>query len=184
MTDVLDRTTFTSQPARVRLPASSSDHFRCLEFLEDEAGLLDDNRLADWLDVLHPDLTYQMPTRYVVYKGDGDGVAPGMFHFDEDRSTLQVKLGRLIRSDSAWAENPASRTRRFVTNVRVYPGAEDGSFDVTSSILLVRTREGMDFVTARREDTLAPVDGELKLKRRYILCDQTVLRTANLAVIL
>lgn len=184
MTEVLDRTTSIGTPARSRLSAGSPDHFRCLEFLEDEAGLLDDNRLADWLDLLHPELIYQMPTREVVYKGNGAGVASGMFHFDEDKSTLQVKLGRLIRSDSAWAENPASRTRRFVTNVRVYRGADAGSFDVTSSILLIRTRESMDFVTARREDTLVPIDGTLTLKRRYILCDQTLLRTANLAVML
>ena len=77
-----------------------------------------------------------------------------------------MKARRFTRFDSAWAENPPSRTRRFVTSIRVYPGEETGAFEVSSSILMLRTRDAVEFVSARRDDILVERGGELRLKRR------------------
>jgi len=49
-----------------------------------------------------------------------------MTHFDEDRYSLEKRVERL-EGDHAWTEDPPSRARRFVTNVRVRPvgGTDD-----------------------------------------------------------
>ena len=169
---------------KARIPAFSAEHFRVVEFLEEEAALLDDARLVEWLELLDADLIYRMPTRETRYMGKGDGFAKSMYHFDENKATISMKARRFTSFDSAWAENPPSRTRRFVTSIRVYPGEETGAFEVSSSILMLRTRDAVEFVSARRDDILVERGGELRLKRRTILVDQSVLRTANLAVFL
>jgi 3-phenylpropionate/cinnamic acid dioxygenase small subunit len=171
-------------PPRVRIPTGSAEHFRIVEFLEEEAALLDEARLQDWLELLDADLIYRMPTRETRYSGKGDGFAKSMFNFDENKATITMKALRLATFENAWAENPPSRTRRFVTNIRAFQTAEANAFEVSSSILLVRSRENMDFISARRDDLLADHDGVLKLRRRTIWVDQTVLHTSNLAVFL
>lgn len=169
---------------RKRFSPGETEHFRALEFLEEEAALLDDGRLLDWLELLDAELIYRMPTRETRYAGKGDGFAPAMYHFDENKATVSMKAKRLIMFESAWAENPPSRTRRFVTNVRVYPGGTSGELQASTSILMLRTRDNVEFVSARREDVLIERSGDLKLKHRTILVDQAVLQTSNLAVFL
>src|SRR3546814_16065750 len=62
-----------------------------------------------------------------------------MFHFEDDYHSMMGRIGRL-GTKSAWAEDPPSRTRRFVTNIRVAPAAKEGEYEVTSYILLARSR--------------------------------------------
>jgi p-cumate 2,3-dioxygenase beta subunit len=50
------------------------------------------------------------------------------------RSRVKQLLGK-----SAWAENPHSRTRRMITNVRV-PGADGDSIVVTANFAVYRMR--------------------------------------------
>ena len=184
-----DQTLVTTQPTQSsaqvrRFGAGTQEYFRVIDFLEDEIAILDEGRLMDWLPVLDEDLIYRMPTREIRYAGDGDGFARGMYHFDENKATITVKATRLIKYATAWAENPPSRTRRMLSNVRVFAGEVSGELAVSSSVLLLRTRDNVEFVSARRDDILVERDGVLKLKQRIILVDQSTLHTANLAVFL
>jgi 3-phenylpropionate/cinnamic acid dioxygenase small subunit len=88
---------------------------------------------------------------------------------------------------SPWAENPVSRTRRFITNVRVHRTDKDDEFAVTSSILLVRSRYDEDklgLLSAERNDVIRRTDDGFRLVSRDILADQATLGLANLAVFL
>ena len=81
-----------------------------------------------------------------------------MAHFDEDRYSLEKRVERL-EGDHAWTEDPPSRARRFVTNVRVAP--IDGSDDVEarSYLLLYRSRgddRPADLVVGRAHGPPAP----------------------------
>src|SRR3546814_18691154 len=79
-----------------------------------------------------------------------------MFHFEDDYHSMMGRIGRL-GTKSAWAEDPPSRTRRFVTNIRVAPAAQEGAYEVTSYILLARSRyepSKYSFITAQRNDLL------------------------------
>jgi 3-phenylpropionate/cinnamic acid dioxygenase small subunit len=109
-----------------------------------------------------------------------------MDHFDEDLYSLKKRVER-FETEHAWTEDPPSRTRHFVTNVRVYQGEDDGEYTVKSYLLLFRSRGDMrdpDFLSAERSDMIRRSGSEFKIAKREILVDESVLRTQNLAVFL
>jgi 3-phenylpropionate/cinnamic acid dioxygenase small subunit len=84
----------------------------------------------------------------------------------------------------AWAEDPPSRTRHFVGNVRILEQPADATVRVASNFLVYRTRlaKDEDEWVGRREDTLRKVDGRWKIAKRHIFLDQVVLTSKNLSV--
>ena len=116
------------------------------DFLVAEAEALDERRYRDWLELLTEDVRYRMPVRVTVH-GGGVSALADMSHFDEDRYTLGKRVERLS-GEHAWTEDPPSRVRRFVTNVRCAPGPAEGEIAVRSYLLLFRSRS--DPPTARR----------------------------------
>jgi 3-phenylpropionate/cinnamic acid dioxygenase small subunit len=155
-----------------------------VEFLYTEAALLDDNRFEDWLDLLTDDISYRAPVRSTVAKGDGTGFADQTCYLDDDRSSLGVRVKRTT-SPNDWAEEPPSRTRRFVTNVMVEQAGEE--LRAVSSLLLLRSRWDLhrpELISAKRHDLLRRADGGMKLARREIFVDQTNLDSPNLGIFL
>lgn len=154
------------------------------EFLQREAALVDHRRFDEWLELLTDDIVYRVPVRITRRAGVAD-VVDDMFHFDDNRQSLELRVRRL-GTGVAWAEDPPSRTRHFVTNVRAEPAA-DGEVAVSSYLLLYRSRgdDGThDLLSAERHDTLRPVGDQWRLARREAVLDQTTLGTKNLAVFL
>jgi len=154
------------------------------EFLRQEADLLDHGRFDDWLELLTDDISYRAPLRITRRRGEAD-VVDGMLHFEENKQSLEIRVRRL-GTGVAWAEDPPSRTRRFVTNVHVEPSLGK-EVAVRSYLLLYRNRgdDGThDLLSAERQDILRPVGSYWRLARRLVLIDQTTLGTKNLAVFL
>jgi len=163
-------------------------HFELVEFLEDEAHALDENDLFGWLALMAPDVQYQMPVRTTRDRIDGSEFSGGMYLFDEDITTLGIKVTRLAATQSAWAEKPPSRTRRFVTNIRVFrrPG-EMEEYRVTSSLLLTRNRYQeslLEFLSATRDDMIRRTEEGFRIAARTIYADQATIGTQNLAIFL
>jgi 3-phenylpropionate/cinnamic acid dioxygenase small subunit len=171
-----------------RVHLGDQTHWEILEFLEDESTALDDNQLTDWFQNMAPDIVYRMPVRITKDRADGSEFADGMFHFDEDYMTLGTKVMRLAATQTAWAEKPPSRTRRFVTNVRAFRlDGENEEYEVRSSVLLIRNRyqeSKLEMLSARRTDVIRRMDGALKIAARTIYPDQATMGTQNLAVFL
>jgi phthalate 3,4-dioxygenase beta subunit len=156
------------------------------DFLVLEAEILDERRYRDWLLLLSDDVRYRMPVRVTVHGGAESSTLEGMSHFDEDRYTLGKRVERLS-GEHAWTEDPPSRVRRFVTNVRCAPGQEAGDIEARSYLLMFRSRGDVrppEWVAAERRDTLRITDGTLRLRSREITVDESVLRTQNLALFL
>lgn len=169
------------------IKTSAETCWEVYSFLMHEAQLLDEHREREWLDsCCAEDILYLMPVRETRERGAGDGFSDEMFYFEEDRGSLELRVRRL-ETEYAWAEDPPSRTRHFVTNVRVEPGENEDELFVRSNLLLYRsqgTDRHYDTVSAERRDVLRREDGELRLARREILLDHTVLTTHNLSVFL
>jgi 3-phenylpropionate/cinnamic acid dioxygenase small subunit len=154
------------------------------DFLFREAELLDERRFREWLDLIAEDATYVMPLR--VTEEQGKGFLDNMFHFEEDKYRLTKRVERL-ETDSAWAENPPSRTRHFVSNIRVEPGEKENEVKVKNCLLLYRSRgeePHYDILSAERQDVLRQAEGAWRLGRRVILLDQTTVATHNLSIFL
>lgn len=172
--------------SRKRVPLGSGIYNRLLESLYDEAAALDERRFDDWVAMLSPDLIYQAPIRLTRTGPNKDrDVMRTMFHLDEDYTSILMRTGRLQKS--AWAEDPPSRCRRFITNVRVAECDTAGEYEVVSYLYLERSRGDNphnEQLTAERRDVWREVDGAYVLTRREIIVDQSVLGMSNLAVFL
>lgn len=170
--------------SRKRVRVGSEVYNRLVETLYDEAATLDERRFDDWVAMLAEDLIYQAPIRITRTGPHKDrDVMRTMFHFDEDHNSILMRTGRLQKS--AWAEDPPSRCRRFVTNVRVAECDQAGEYEVVSYLYLERSRGDNpenETATAERRDVWREVDGEYKLARREIIVDQSVLGMSNFAV--
>jgi 3-phenylpropionate/cinnamic acid dioxygenase small subunit len=157
-----------------------------MDFLIDEAILLDHNRTDEWFELLAEDLVYRMPVRRTVYRDQGLGFDPIMAHFDDDYATMTVRIKRL-HSLSAYSEDPPSRVRRFVSNVRVHETDTAGEYAVTSYLLALRSRwdrTEFDLIPVERDDVLRRDGSSFKIARRIMYPDQSVLGTPNLAIFL
>ncbi len=154
------------------------------EFLYKEADLMDEGRWREWLQLLTDDVVYLMPVRVTEERGGGAGFATDMAYFHENRQTLELRIRRL-ETDYAWAEDPPSRTRHFVTNIRVFPAERSDEVRARSNVLIYRTRGDVpshDLLSAVREDVLRKVDGQWRLASRTVYLDHSVITTPNLAI--
>lgn len=141
------------------------------DFLYEEAALLDEWRLEEWLGLLTEDASYYVPSTDVP---DGDPRTT-LFIVSDDivrlRSRVKQLLGRF-----AHAENPRSRTRRLVSNVRIR-GVEGDMIHVTANFAIYRSRmEQLDTYVGRYEYTLVRQDGKLKIRERRAILDLDSLR--------
>ena len=160
-------------------------HYRVEQFLYDEAAMLDSRRYRDWLALLHERIRYRMPVSVTAGR-DGAGGLRAMDHFDEDRYALTKRVERLETSH-AWTEDPPSRTRRHVSNIRVCSPSPDGSVAVESYLLLFRSRgdqRAPQTLSDARVDLLVAADASFRIVERHITVDESVLRMQNLAVFL
>ena len=172
--------------SRKRVALGSAIYNRLLETLNDEAAALDERRFDDWVAMLSEDLIYQAPIRLTRTGANKDrDVMRTMFHFDDDYTSILMRTGRLQKS--AWAEDPPSRCRRFVTNVRVGQCEAPCEYEVVSYLFLERSRGDNpqnENLTADRRDVWREVDDTYLLARREIIVDQSVLGMSNFAVFL
>jgi biphenyl 2,3-dioxygenase beta subunit len=154
------------------------------QFLFGEAALLDARRYEDWLELFADDATYFMPIRRtrMANELDHEFTRPGeMAFFNDTKSLLQGRITKLATGRS-WAEDPPSRTRRLITNVRVVE--DDGTeLSVESNFLLYRTRLNSkeDTWIGSRRDVLRRVDNGFQIAARTIFLEQTVLLSRNLS---
>jgi len=188
----MERPTPVDPTTGKRIPTGSALYNEVLEFLYDEAGMLDQQKFDDWAKLLAEDLSYTAPLRITRQGPDRlNTVVRTTLHYDDDYGSIMARLQRL-GTKSAWAEDPPSRTRRFVTNVRIWESAKPDEFEVESYLLLSRSRyeqSQLQMLSCVRHDLVRRSGagagaGAFKLARREIIVDQSVLGMANLAVFL
>lgn len=176
-------------------PTPAAVRAECEEFLYHTAELLDDRRLTDWHDLVTEDITYRVPVRTTRERSNESEFSDTAYLMKEDWGTLKVRTERM-ENDFAWSEDPPSRTRRQVTNVRVTDVGDD-EVELKNNLVIVRSRKeetDPEFLTMERHDTLRRVadgyvppsggDPGFKLATRCVLLDHTVIPTNSLSIIL
>ena len=168
------------------LPFSDDLHLEAHHWLVEEAYTLDAQEYEDWLERLTDDIHYIMPVRVTTALGAGYSTSPGMAHWDENKYSLSRRVARFL-TEHAWTEDPPSRLRHFVTNVRTFRTDNENEIIVDSAVLLFRSRGDVNersIISAGREDLLRRNGDDWQLARRTIMVDESVLRTQNLAIFL
>ena len=141
------------------------------DFLYAEAALLDEWRLQEWLELLTEDVTYSVPATDVP-EGDAKNTH---FLVADDAIRVHSRVKQLL-GKSAWAENPHSRTRRLISNVRIRESNGE-TIRVTANFIVYRMRmDQMDTYVGRYEYTLVQRDGQLKIRERKAILDLEALR--------
>jgi 3-phenylpropionate/cinnamic acid dioxygenase small subunit len=170
------------------VPLGSAAYNQVAEFLYEEARLLDDLKFVEWTECLAEDLAYTAPLRQTRHYSEQQlSIIRTVKHFDETYASIKSRVGRLTETNSAWAEDPPSRTRRLVTNILVDATDDPDEFEATSYVLLARNRfeqTDMMVLSMVRYDRLRKVGDRMKLAKREIIIDQSVLGMPNLAVFL
>jgi 3-phenylpropionate/cinnamic acid dioxygenase small subunit len=93
-----------------------------------------------------------------------------------------------IQTGVHWADEPISRVSHLITNIRLIEpiGALDEGAKATTKCRFIvyrnRLESETDLLIGRREDTLTRVQGALKIARRKIILDQSVLLAKNLTM--
>ncbi|TAN21012.1 MAG: 3-phenylpropionate/cinnamic acid dioxygenase subunit beta [Actinomycetota bacterium] len=169
-------------------PLSFGDprHLEAHQFLVDESYLLDAQLYDEWLANLTEDIHYSVPVRVTTARSSDFDTSPGMAHFDDDMYSLKLRVARFA-TEHAWTEDPPSRLRHYVTNVRSFETVAAEELFVQSATLVFRSRgdnREPDFISATREDILRREGGSLKLSRRLVIMDESVVRMQNLAIFL
>lgn len=172
----------TTQPTQ----SAIERHHAITQFLFDEAEALDEWRLRDWLGMLTDDVVYQVPIRVHKEVTDDDrvtGVMADSFHLDESRTSLEMRVER-VETGFAWAEEPPTRTRHLVGNVRVRESDAADGVAVRSNLLLYHARwdrPEYTVLSAERHDVLRHDGARWLLARRVAVPDNTVIPTLNMS---
>ena len=141
------------------------------QFLFDEAALLDAWRLEEWLGLFTDECGYHIPPTDVP---DGDHHET-LFLIADDRTRLESRV-RQLAGRFVHAEQPRSRTRRLVTNVRILEATDD-DLHVTSNFVVYRMRlQATDVYVGRYEYRLVERNGTLKISERRVILDLESLR--------
>ena len=161
----------------------SPEYAEYVRWLNEESALLDRHEYDDWLARLAPQVRYRMPARVDTSRRDQSGVSEHSFHMDEDHASLSIRIKR-ITSATNFAENPRTRTRRFVTNMMIDPGSTVDHITGSNYLLLLRSRglgPDLELLSAERRDELVRGAAGLQLLRREVIVDQATLGVVHLA---
>jgi p-cumate 2,3-dioxygenase beta subunit len=150
------------------------------DFIVREAAMLDEWRLDDWFALFTEDARYMVPATDMPTADPKETLTI----INDDIVRLRGRVERL-KSRHAHREFPWSRTRRFITNVRIEDKIGE-EIVVNASFLVYRIRSGqVDPLIGSYVYTLRRVDGALKIAGRKAVLDLEALRPqGTLSIIL
>jgi p-cumate 2,3-dioxygenase beta subunit len=141
-------------------------------FLFDEAELLDSWRLDEWVELFTEDAVHQVPA----LDDPNRDPAQSVFLVADDLTRIRSRV-RQLTGGTAWAENPRSQTRRFITNVRV-TAADGAMVTATANFLVHRCRmERISTFAGQYQYKLVRHNGSFKIAERRAILAQDTLRT-------
>jgi p-cumate 2,3-dioxygenase beta subunit len=161
------------------LSASQSDDYYRLRadverFLCLEADLLDAWKLEEWTSLFTEDATYLVPVPDEPSSNPSDTI----FLVTDNMLRLRSRVRQLL-GQTAWAENPRSRTRRLVTNIQVQVGQGE-EIRASANFMLHRSRaDRIDVFVGRYEYQLVRNADTFLIRHRKAILNQDSIRPQN-----
>lgn len=162
-------------------PASATNELRAEveNFLYEEAELLDSWQLDRWAALFTEDAISHVPALDDPNRNPNDSV----FLVADDIVRIRSRVRQLM-GDTAWAENPPSRTRRLITNVRI-TGVDGDALRATANFLVHRCRmERITTFVGQYQYKLVPHGASFKIAERKVLLAQDTLRPQGIMSII
>lgn len=185
MLEVVARKPTTVEPA---VKVGPELQYEIEQFLYLEAALLDERRFREWLELIGEDISYVLCTNTLAQVRDRRrGLQPPTTYiFNETKYQLERRVAR-IETGLAWSEEPATRTRHCVTNVRVL-SVDGDEVEIACNYMVHRASKARDhhtFVGTRRDRlrrVAAPAGWEIC--GRDLELDEFTLTSANISILL
>lgn len=162
--------------------------YRVEQYYFREAEMLDSYDYDAWLELFTDKIRYWVPSRFNRMRHDAGSTTSTHDEFslfDDDKTTLGWRV-RQQQLNTHWAENPRSRIRHLITNIRVDTPDQAGRLSARSNFLCYRNRmrDEVDIWVGERQDVLIEIDGALRIDSRTVYLDQSVILSKNLNVFL
>ena len=150
------------------------------DFLFHETALLDEWRLDEWFALIEEGARYLVPAPSLPHSDP----ASTLFLVADDYVSLKSRVRQLL-GRSTWAENPRSRTRHLVANVRILEGDANGAL-ITANFIVWRFQSGnSDAYVGRYLHRIVRGPAGLKFTERRCELDMEALRPhGKLSIIL
>jgi len=158
------------------------------QFLYTEGMMLDNREFDQWYELLADDLHYYMPTRSTKSRRDTTQELSAFDEaamFDEDKESMGLRIRRLA-TGLAWAEEPPSRTRHLVSNVKVRITDIGDEYEVECCFIVYRNRleRQTDIFVGARRDLIRRSANEhgWVIAKRHMILDQGMLLANNISI--
>ncbi|QXJ35456.1 aromatic-ring-hydroxylating dioxygenase subunit beta [Saccharolobus shibatae] len=165
-----------------KLKIEAELYLEIINFLNYEAELLDNQRFREWANLLTDDIEYIAPVRYSVDRFFDSDISYNTFIFRENKDTILTRIAKL-EHEASWANRIPSRTRRYVSNIRVEPAEKENEFLVKSNVLIYRSDGDLSETTVlsvERRDIIKKINDEFKIAKRLIIFDSSTIPTHDL----
>ena len=135
-----------------------------IDFVYDEAAMIDQMRWDDWLALFHKDGRYWMPLEW---QQDDPVLQPSLMY--EDRLLLTVRVERLA-GERTFSQKPRSRCHHLLERPRIISmGEEDGLYKLRTSFIYTETRgDLLERYSGWVSHELIEEDGALQIKLKRI----------------
>jgi 3-phenylpropionate/cinnamic acid dioxygenase small subunit len=175
----------TPTPLSDRPPTVDAEtQHRIEQFLYYEADLLDRFEMEAWLTLLDEDIVLRVPVRTARHPGsERPEFSEESSYLREDYGMIRERVGRLAK-EYAWSENPRSRVRHVIGNVRVIEETDE-TLTVANNQHVFRSygdTADHDMLSAQRHTTLREGGESYRITDRTVYLDHSILNTKNLTL--
>lgn len=142
------------------------------DLLFEEAALLDDWKLEEWLSLFTDDARYLVPSTDLPKGAPPEG---NLFYISDDRFRMGERVKRLMKK-AAFAEYPRSKTRHLVSNVRIL-AQNNQECRVSAAFITNRSKGGVtDTFIGSSEYSLVRQDDVIRISSKRCTLDHEALR--------
>ena len=151
------------------------------DFLFNEADLLDQWRLPEWLTLFTDDAKYEVPCTDLPPDASSES---NLFYIADDRARLGERVKRLMKR-TAHAEFPHSKTSRMVGNVRIKSRTDD-ELEVSAVFQTLRTKDGTTdlYFGTNNYRLTANGDGFRIREKRCLLASEGLRPSGRISIVL
>jgi 3-phenylpropionate/cinnamic acid dioxygenase small subunit len=160
---------------------------RVCEFYYDEADLLSQRQYDQWFPLLAEDIHYRVGYPEFYEHGARRQVGVGNPYFDDNHTSLKVRVRLLGNQTLTTAEHPPSVYNYFVSNIRARGTEVADELQVDTRLLIYRVRasEPAPFILgARRRDRLRLTGDGFRIASRDASINQSIIQAPNMSFLL
>jgi 3-phenylpropionate/cinnamic acid dioxygenase small subunit len=165
-------------------PVEPATQHRIEQFLYREAELLDNFEMRAWLELLDEGMVLTVPIRSDHGPGSSrPDFSPETCYIRDSYEMIAERVEK-ISKEYAWSENPRSRVRHHIGNIRITE-MDDGEYGVWNNQFVYRSQGDTPdhaLLSAQRQTRLGETEEQFEILDRTVYLDHSILPSKNLTL--